>query len=744
MDNPTIDNAESVKNPSPFITFTARTIPATFDTSMSYQEALFALVNYLQTQVTPAINENAKITDEQTKVINELYDFVNHYFENLDVQEEINNKLDEMVESGELEAILQQILNTLRVYDTVADMIADEAIQNGQRVMCFGYAVKTDNGGGTYTITNQELSGNGLTIIELDNGLFAVKEYSDKIVVADQSVLTNSLLTELLNNSVEIVTENPIEVTETITISQEGATIKNMEFVGDLTQEEYIIRVNAEKVTIENCKLSGVAGNYIRIDGDCDYCTIEGNTLDGTNGNMTSGLVAWGAKFLKIHGNTFINLNGFNNQLIKCSNCNINDNSYHNDFYQGSYETTGGETVIQFNTNGVRPHRYAVRIDGTINNDYTLTFDRETSVVTLTFNNAIQGVKNVSFRCYATLEIININSHCKNITITSNNLEGSGDSGIVVGADYHNGALDPSNVISTDVPVNVTIASNTIRNCLYAGIGITHSCPFIVVENNIISNYGYGNDGIWSSGVFIPLSYRAKGQIISNNTFSNSSTNMYGETETGIGKYGVCVNPASEPPAGYTYDSYMQSNGVMRIENNSCDDTILLNKFYAFSNTIPQVGMIVSSVKDIDLGLRPNTTVSATDNWGTISAQGGSATATTENSANIINIAFNESGDRYCDVTHRDIRQLENCQLVIEFLAKSDVADNGAFYTIYNAGVSKAAGTMKLTNTWKAYQYRILIAEYTGRDIYPRFIPTGTCRNIKIKDFRIKAIYYNN
>ena len=108
MDNPTIDNTKSVNNPSPFITFTARTIPATFDTSMSYQEGLFALVDYLQTQVTPAINDNAVITNEQTKAINELYDFVNHYFDNLDVQEEINNKLDEMVTDGTLDRIINQ------------------------------------------------------------------------------------------------------------------------------------------------------------------------------------------------------------------------------------------------------------------------------------------------------------------------------------------------------------------------------------------------------------------------------------------------------------------------------------------------------------------------------------------------------------------------------------------------------------------------------------------------------------
>ena len=172
MDNPTIDNAESVKNPSPFITFTARTIPATFDTSMSYQEALFALVNYLQSQVTPVVNEHATIINEQTKGINDLYDFVNHYFDNLDVQEEINNKLDDMAESGELQTIIEAYiqLNAVIVFNTEADMIASLDLVDGMTVRTLGKTTYNDGLGATYRIreiTNDDVV-DGIKIIELD------------------------------------------------------------------------------------------------------------------------------------------------------------------------------------------------------------------------------------------------------------------------------------------------------------------------------------------------------------------------------------------------------------------------------------------------------------------------------------------------------------------------------------------------------------------------------------------------
>ena len=45
-------------------------------------------------------------------VIKSRYNYHNrdNYFDNLDVQEEINNKLDEMVESGEFEELLNEII----------------------------------------------------------------------------------------------------------------------------------------------------------------------------------------------------------------------------------------------------------------------------------------------------------------------------------------------------------------------------------------------------------------------------------------------------------------------------------------------------------------------------------------------------------------------------------------------------------------------------------------------------------
>lgn len=58
---------------------------------------------------------------------NELHEFVDNYFENLDVQQEINNKLDEMAEGGELLDLMKPYVDEklpLAVADQIADVVA--------------------------------------------------------------------------------------------------------------------------------------------------------------------------------------------------------------------------------------------------------------------------------------------------------------------------------------------------------------------------------------------------------------------------------------------------------------------------------------------------------------------------------------------------------------------------------------------------------------------------------------------
>lgn len=85
-----------------------KAIPVAFDESMSYYETLCGLLYYLKEVVIPTVNNNADAVAELQGLYEELKTYVDNYFTNLDVQEEINNKLDQMVEDGTLAKIINQ------------------------------------------------------------------------------------------------------------------------------------------------------------------------------------------------------------------------------------------------------------------------------------------------------------------------------------------------------------------------------------------------------------------------------------------------------------------------------------------------------------------------------------------------------------------------------------------------------------------------------------------------------------
>jgi len=89
-------------------------IPTSYKNALTYEKQILAIGNYLENVVYPAINNNAEAVAELQNLFIELKDYVDNYFDNLDVQEEINNKLDKMVEDDTLARVInQQIFSEL-------------------------------------------------------------------------------------------------------------------------------------------------------------------------------------------------------------------------------------------------------------------------------------------------------------------------------------------------------------------------------------------------------------------------------------------------------------------------------------------------------------------------------------------------------------------------------------------------------------------------------------------------------
>lgn len=137
-------------------------LPTSFIESMTYYELLAWFTNYLETVIIPTVNNNAEAVAELQALFTTLKSFVDNYFDNLDVQEEINNKLDEMVEEGTLQEIVADYLNSKAVFgfDTVADMKSATNLVNGSYAETLGYFAKNDGGSALYkirTVTNDDV-----------------------------------------------------------------------------------------------------------------------------------------------------------------------------------------------------------------------------------------------------------------------------------------------------------------------------------------------------------------------------------------------------------------------------------------------------------------------------------------------------------------------------------------------------------------------------------------------------------
>ena len=128
--------------------------PAFYDkesgTVLQQTARMYAKVNEL---IKGFRNQNTIIVEYINK-FNDLYNYVHDYFDNLDVQEEINNKLDEMAESGQLADIIAIYLNSnaILAYNTVSELEQAENVVEGSFARIYGKLVYNDGKGAFYKI----------------------------------------------------------------------------------------------------------------------------------------------------------------------------------------------------------------------------------------------------------------------------------------------------------------------------------------------------------------------------------------------------------------------------------------------------------------------------------------------------------------------------------------------------------------------------------------------------------------
>ena len=194
---------------SPFRHFciTIGAIPSSYKESLTYYEMLEWLCKYLQDTVIPAVNNNAEAVDELQAAYVTLKDYVDHYFDNLDIQEEINNKLDEMADSGQLTDIIAQYLQLSGVlcFNTLSDLAAAENITEGSSCYILGEDTYNDGKCAFYKIrqltVHDTIDGYNIVALDISDTLIAERlpNYYDNKTISIENDLDD--LTKEFNNN---------------------------------------------------------------------------------------------------------------------------------------------------------------------------------------------------------------------------------------------------------------------------------------------------------------------------------------------------------------------------------------------------------------------------------------------------------------------------------------------------------------------------------------------------------------
>lgn len=278
----------------PFTKFccTIGNIPTSYMISLSYEEQLLWLCDYLKNTVIPAINNNAEaITEVQTLVttlqntikdyttqIDNLTTIVNDnnekveslgntvatydskienlqtslqelkdYVYNLDVSEQVKNQIDSMIESGELTEKILGGLNLDTTIDTTTNLInSTNTYKEGQVVHTLGYYNVNDKGNANFIIHNSKPTNK--FVITLNNGQFAemiVDDYLNAKACGakgngtnDDSGIINNIISFMKNSDIKKLyfpSGNYI-INNTVTIYSDMTLFSDNKFQTNFTQ----------------------------------------------------------------------------------------------------------------------------------------------------------------------------------------------------------------------------------------------------------------------------------------------------------------------------------------------------------------------------------------------------------------------------------------------------------------------------------------------------------------------------
>ena len=406
---------KDVTNLRPFKRFcmTIGNIPSAYIESLSYAELLYWFCDYIENTVIPTVNNNADCVTELQNLFVNLQTFVDNYFDNLDVQEEINNKLDKMTLEGYFQNILenyaQNYYNSLQhQIDSLSSgspLVASSVneMTNTSRV----YVNTTDgkwyyyNGtswvaGGTYQsteIANKSITPNKTSFMRLNK--------EGNLIEVDKAVKTDYFIDNINGNHVYY---NGVRKLDFLASELENSSY-SVDFDGSLVfynSNNEIVKVQMlSSLSLQNWSTVQFPTTYERLEVYILYSSHLNNGVFSKTSNRAHGLkTTYFIDILKVDfsqlQNVLISDSNVNDKTLsisKLKNAQLNDSSnllelskaVRTDYF---IDNTNGNHVSY---NGVRRFDFS---SSELDNSTSYSIDADSYIVYYDSNNTILSVQN--------------------------------------------------------------------------------------------------------------------------------------------------------------------------------------------------------------------------------------------------------------------------------------------------------------------------------------------------------------
>ena len=343
---------------TPFKWFVLENFPfieADFDALTEWQ--LFCKLGKEINKIINSENTLGKQVENLTNAFIDLQNYVNNYFKNLDVQDEINNKLNEMAQDGTLQEIIATYLNSnaLFCFDTVSEMKNATNFVDGSFAKTLGFYNKNDYGASFYKIRNKTENEviDEKTVIEINENLVAelliekimcVNQYGAKgDGVTDDSIAINKAFSNSKISEYIFASDSTYMIKGYEDDQPQGGTNGILETTGLVVHSNSIINLNFSKIKI----ITNNRQNYNAFTlKNIENVIIKNGYIEGDNATHNGVTGEWGygislrkAKNINLENLTIskcwgdgINLNnstgsaGSDNENIFINNCICDDN----------------------------------------------------------------------------------------------------------------------------------------------------------------------------------------------------------------------------------------------------------------------------------------------------------------------------------------------------------------------------------------------------------------------------------